>query len=80
MWSQVAARESCFLWRRTDDGRSSCVFRTAGRLAKVLTHGHYGLGVYTDETSADTLAKNSARDERCRHPSTGTAICPVESV
>jgi len=42
---------------------------------------HYGLGVYTDETSADTLAKKKVpRAERCRRPSTGAAICTVESV
>ena len=57
MRPQVAARESCFLWRRTDDGCSSCVFCTGEHLAKVVARGHYELGVYTDETSADTLAK-----------------------
>ena len=56
MRSQVAARESCFLWRRTDDGCSSCVFCTGEHPAKVMARGHYGLGVCTDETSADTLA------------------------
>ena len=54
---QVAARESCFLWRRTDDGCSSCVLCTGEHPAKVMARGHYGLGVCTDETSADTLAK-----------------------
>ena len=80
MRPQVAARESCFLWRRTDDGRSSCVFCTGERPAKVVARGHYGLGVCTDETSADTLAKKVPARERCRRPSTGAAICTVESV
>ncbi len=51
---EVAARESSFLWRRTDDERYPCVFGMGERPAKVLECGHYGLGVVTDENSAIT--------------------------
>jgi hypothetical protein len=49
---QVTAWESCFLWRRNDDGRYPCVLSMGMRPAKVISCKHYELGVCTDETSA----------------------------
>jgi len=49
---EVAARESSFLWRRTDDEHSRCVLWRSECSAEVLFCGHYGLGKCTDETSA----------------------------
>ena len=49
---EVAAWESGFFWRRTDDEHSTCVLRRIECSAEVLFCGHYVLGVCTDETSA----------------------------
>lgn len=52
MRPEAVARESGHLWRRTDDGRSTCAFGLRERLAEVLLCGHYGLAVCTEEISA----------------------------
>lgn len=49
---EAVARESGHLWRRTDDGRSTCAFGLRERPAEVLLCGHYGLAVCTEEISA----------------------------
>lgn len=59
---EVAARESGFLWRRTDDRRYSCVCGTGMRREKVRGGGHYELGVCTDETSADYAQRARFRE------------------
>lgn len=52
MRPEAVARESGHLWRRTDDGRSWCAFGLPERPAEVLSCGHYGLAVCTEEISA----------------------------
>ena len=49
---EAVARESGHLWRRTDDGRSTCAFGLRECPAEVLLCGHYGLAVCTEEISA----------------------------
>ena len=49
---EVAAWESGFLWRQTDDEHSTCVLRRFECSAEVFFCRHYVLGGCTDETSA----------------------------
>lgn len=49
---EVAARESSFFWRRTDDEHSTCAFGRRECSAEVLFGGHYELGGCTEESSA----------------------------
>ena len=60
MRSEVAAWESSFLWRQTDDEHSTCVFGRRECSAEVFFCGHYGLGGCTDETSAHKPCNMSA--------------------
>ena len=65
MRSEVTARESNHLWRRTDDEHPTCVLRPRGCSAEVLFCRHYGLWQCTDETSADITHKTSACRTSC---------------
>jgi len=49
---EVAARKSCFLWRRTDDVHYRCALHRGKSERQRFWRGHYELVVCTEETSA----------------------------